>query len=174
MGEANWVCLQDCTTLRTEYSWAREHRTGKETRNVSHPQGTTVTEYSHQCRVLWNSGALEADIPILCISPYHYLGSFRCFQKIMQSSKEWKWMHYDSGQQTVSVKGRKGHILGSGSRPVSDTTVNSGIYLLRLKTAINSVAQLCLTLCDPMDHSMPGLPVHHQLPEKWMGMTAFQ
>ena len=27
------------------------------------------------------------------------------------------------------------------------------------------VAQLCLTLCDPMNHSMPGLPVHHQLPE---------
>ena len=25
------------------------------------------------------------------------------------------------------------------------------------------VAQLCLTLCDPMDCSMPGLPVHHQL-----------
>ena len=29
----------------------------------------------------------------------------------------------------------------------------------------SSVAQLCLTLCDPMDCSMPGLPVHHQLPE---------
>ena len=28
-----------------------------------------------------------------------------------------------------------------------------------------SVAQLCLTLCDPMDCSMPGLPVHHQLAE---------
>ena len=27
------------------------------------------------------------------------------------------------------------------------------------------VAQLCLTLCDPMDGSMPGLPVHHQLLE---------
>ena len=27
------------------------------------------------------------------------------------------------------------------------------------------VAQLCPTLCDPMNHSMPGLPVHHQLPE---------
>ena len=27
------------------------------------------------------------------------------------------------------------------------------------------VAQLCLTLCDPMNHSMPGLPVHHQFPE---------
>ena len=29
----------------------------------------------------------------------------------------------------------------------------------------SSVAQLCLTLCDPMNRSMPGLPVHHHLPE---------
>ena len=29
----------------------------------------------------------------------------------------------------------------------------------------SSVAQSCLTLCDPMDWSTPGLPVHHQLPE---------
>ena len=29
----------------------------------------------------------------------------------------------------------------------------------------SSVAQLCLTLCDPMDCSTPSLPVHHQLPE---------
>ena len=29
----------------------------------------------------------------------------------------------------------------------------------------SSVAQLGLTLCDPMDCSTPGLPVHHQLPE---------
>ena len=27
------------------------------------------------------------------------------------------------------------------------------------------VTQSCLTLCDPMDCSMPGLPVHHQLLE---------
>ena len=27
------------------------------------------------------------------------------------------------------------------------------------------VAQSCPTLCDPMNHSMPGLPVHHQLLE---------
>ena len=29
----------------------------------------------------------------------------------------------------------------------------------------SSVAQLCPTLCDPMNRSMPGLPVHHQLLE---------
>ena len=39
----------------------------------------------------------------------------------------------------------------------------------------SSVAQLCLSLCDPMDCSTPGLPVHHQLPEStqthvhWVG-----
>ena len=29
----------------------------------------------------------------------------------------------------------------------------------------SSVARSCPTLCDPRDCSMPGLPVHHQLPE---------
>ena len=29
---------------------------------------------------------------------------------------------------------------------------------------VSSVAQSCLTLCDPMDYSTPGFPVLHQLP----------
>ena len=29
----------------------------------------------------------------------------------------------------------------------------------------SSVTQSCLTLCDPVDCSMPGFPVHHQLPK---------
>ena len=32
-------------------------------------------------------------------------------------------------------------------------------------TQFSSAAQLRLTLCDPMNHNMPGLPVHHQLLE---------
>ena len=49
------------------------------------------------------------------------------------------------------------------------------IYILRAIFALftlsfssvqfSSVAQLCPTLCDPMNHSTPGLPVHHQLLE---------
>ena len=34
-----------------------------------------------------------------------------------------------------------------------------------LSVQFSSVAQLCPTLCDPMNRSTPGLPVHHQLPE---------
>ena len=30
---------------------------------------------------------------------------------------------------------------------------------------LSSVTQSCPTLCDPMNRSTPGLPVHHQLPE---------
>ena len=37
------------------------------------------------------------------------------------------------------------------------------IRLLSLQ--FRSVAQLCLTLCNPVDCSNQGLPVHHQLPE---------
>ena len=33
------------------------------------------------------------------------------------------------------------------------------------KNQFSSVAQSCPTLCDPMDCSPPGLPVHHQLPK---------
>ena len=39
-------------------------------------------------------------------------------------------------------------------------------YMTTGKTIqFSSVAQSCPTLCDPMNHSTPGLPVHHQLPE---------
>ena len=31
--------------------------------------------------------------------------------------------------------------------------------------SVSSVTQSCPTLCNPMNHRMPGLPVHHQLPE---------
>ena len=34
-----------------------------------------------------------------------------------------------------------------------------------LSIQFSSVAQSCPTLCDPMNRSTPGLPVHHQIPE---------
>ena len=37
--------------------------------------------------------------------------------------------------------------------------------MCRVSLQFSSVAQSCPTLCDPMNRSTPGLPVHHQLPE---------
>ena len=39
------------------------------------------------------------------------------------------------------------------------------INYARTSDQLRSVAQSCLTLCDPMNRSTPGLPVHHQLLE---------
>ena len=38
-------------------------------------------------------------------------------------------------------------------------------YFYATPFQFSSVTQSCPTLCDPMDCSTPGLPVHHQLPE---------
>ena len=47
-----------------------------------------------------------------------------------------------------------GHPSDPGTEPISPAL-----------DQIRSVAQSCPTLCDPMNRSTPGLPVHHQLPE---------
>ena len=42
---------------------------------------------------------------------------------------------------------------------------NTGSSVQCSSVQFSSVTQSCLTLWDPMNCSMPGLPVHHQLPE---------
>ena len=44
------------------------------------------------------------------------------------------------------------------------TLINQEVFFLS-SVQFSSVAQSCLTLCDPMDCSTPGFPVHHQLLE---------
>ena len=39
------------------------------------------------------------------------------------------------------------------------------IYTKEYSVQFSSVVQSCPTLCNPMNRSMPGLPVHHHLPE---------
>ena len=39
------------------------------------------------------------------------------------------------------------------------------LHFKRVLISVSSVTQSCPSLCNPMNHSTPGLPVHHQLPE---------
>ena len=59
------------------------------------------------------------------------------------------------GSWTVSLQQCRGETEGAPSVPA----------LRFLQVQFNPMAQLCLTLPDPMDRSTPGLPVHHQLME---------
>ena len=52
------------------------------------------------------------------------------------------------------------------SRPRDGTRVScTAGRFFTISQSVSSVAQSCPTLCDPMNRSTPGLPVHHQLPE---------
>ena len=42
---------------------------------------------------------------------------------------------------------------------------NNYVTVFLNSNQFSSVAQSCPTLCNPMNHSAPGLPVHHQLPK---------
>ena len=59
----------------------------------------------------------------------------------------------------------------SFSFSISPSSEYSGLISFRidrfdlLDVQFSSVTQSCLTLCNPMNHSTPGLPVHHQLLE---------
>ena len=44
-------------------------------------------------------------------------------------------------------------------------TLSPCLFNLYAEWKWSEVAQSCPTLCNPMNRSMPGLPVHHQLPE---------
>ena len=58
----------------------------------------------------------------------------------------------------------KFRFLGTTSDLLNNSHSKQVPYVI-LCLQFNSVSQSCLTLCDPMDYSTPGLPVHQQLPE---------
>ena len=55
--------------------------------------------------------------------------------------------------------------LGASQRPSVDLPRTTCPAQTLCPQSVSSVAQSCPTLCDPMNRSTPGLPVHHQLPE---------
>ena len=59
----------------------------------------------------------------------------------------------------------------------SDTKEAAAVACLFCSVQFSSVAHSCATLCNSMNRSTPGLPVHHQLPDSnqthvhWVGVT---
>ena len=63
-------------------------------------------------------------------------------------------------RRPLGVRQAEDALLNTGT---TDTIFNNSEW--RVTFQFSSVAQSCPTLCDPMNRSTPGLPVHHQLPE---------
>ena len=65
------------------------------------------------------------------------------------------------GESSGTILGSTGHISYSPTLYQSYFSWTEPFW----KAQFSSVAQSCLTFCDSMDCSTPGLPVHYQLPE---------
>ena len=79
-----------------------------------------------------------------------------------------QWVCEDVHQgRTSSSYG--GHVwtrrLGRSLASSNIKTSNDRLWSRAISVQFSSVAQLCPTLCNPMDCSTPGFPVYHQLPE---------
>ena len=71
---------------------------------------------------------------------------------------EWVAIPFSRGSSLPRDRTWVSHIAGKYFFPC-------GREAICISVQFSSVAQSCLTLCEPMNRSMPGLPVHHQLPE---------
>ena len=102
--------------------------------------------------------------------------NFRQWQK-QQNHSCFNHFSLQISQVKGPLPGRRGTFLspeagGLGLRRLCEESSIGFHYLLptaqtslALSVQFRSVAQSCPTLCDPMNRSTPGLPVHHQLPE---------
>ena len=73
------------------------------------------------------------------------------------------------GKQTLTPLSAVSQDPARNAKPqTSDLSQNHCIWiciLTRSTIQVSSVTQSCPTFCEPMDCSMSGFPVHHQLPE---------
>ena len=75
--------------------------------------------------------------------------------------EKWHWWTYLQGRNgdTDIENGLVGPVGEGESEMNGESSINT------YSVQFSSVAQSCLTLCNPMNNSTPGIPVHHQLPE---------
>ena len=86
-------------------------------------------------------------------------------QRKCPTMKEWiekLWGIYRQMYMYISHTNAQGVWL---SHQKMEILLLATIWMSLKGTQFSLVTQSCLTLCDPMNGSTPGLPVHHQLPE---------
>ena len=95
---------------------------------------------------------------------------------VTEGSRRSQVSAFISSSYQDSVVDQRRHFIGNSDQIEKQCIVTqhkiTGLCLLPKNSErkkwldqFSSVAQLCLTLCDPINHSSPGIPVHHQLPE---------
>ena len=77
---------------------------------------------------------------------------------------EWVTVSYSRGSSQPRARTCVSFISCIGKQILYQCAPWEPLILIYAEVQFNSVAQSCLTFCNPMDCSTPGFPVHHQLP----------
>ena len=105
-------------------------------------------------RTNWPEGKLRASITFLEVPLNRVLPERAQAPEVAKTQGHLHLVLFRNSSRCISSSRRK-------PRPALTTTNLTKVFWLWCC----SIAQLCLTLCNPMSWSTPGLPVHHQLPE---------
>ena len=96
-------------------------------------------------------------------SSYHTIALVSHASKVMLKILQARLQQYVNSEiPDVQAEFRKGR--GTRDQIASVHWIIEKAREFQKNILVSSVAQLCPTLCGPMDCSTPGLPVHHQLP----------
>ena len=96
------------------------------------------------CIVQSGNGLVTRNYLCCCLKCFKIISS-QCYSELLDG---WiKWQYWKERIEYIWT--------------LVETSVSSSYFICQL----SSVTQSCPTLCDPMDCSTPGLPVHHQLPK---------
>ena len=102
-----------------------------------------------ECIILWRERGVSYSVSLWVVK----------FEK--RNSKWWSWYSLQgSSFRTLKLMASIG--LDSISNEAGQWALKG---FMKCSAQFSSVAQSCLSLCDPMNCNTPGLPVHHQLPE---------
>ena len=113
-------------------------------RGSSRPRdGTQVSRTAGRCFTLWATREVHIQMRMLCLLFLH--------------------THINSLFYSLIPTYIKQHV--SLLQRITDTHWPILSFPILMGIQFCSVAQSCPTLCDPMNRSTPGLPVHHQPPE---------
>ena len=92
-----------------------------------------------------------------------YLTIFRFIRQKFHNAKNFMFSESESDSDSHSVVSnslRPLYYSGKVLCPWNSLGKNNGVG-----QSVSSVTESCPTLCDSMDCSTPGLPIHHQLPK---------
>ena len=138
---------------KTLIPWKIEARRGRGQQGMRWLDGITIIH--HRWTWVWVSfGVSDGQRGLVCCSPW---GRKEMDMTERLTWTAWKWENLKSDKRkTIYNVNNINHWF-----PIKNCRNQKAISSVQF----SSVAQSCPTLCDPMNCSTPGLPVHHQFPE---------